>query len=156
MASRVDFYHLTRDPAPVVVARLAGRVLAGGDRLLVVAAERSAREALDAALWSAIPESFLPHPPADHPGADLTLEPIVIAASLGDGLGGGVGDGATMVALADGQWRDEALSFARTLLLFDGQGIDDARAAWRTLSKRDDVECHYWKQYEGGRWREGP
>lgn len=160
MASRVDFYHLTRDPAPLVAARLAERVLAGGDHLLVVAAEREAREALDAALWSAIPESFLPHPPADHSGADLAVEPIVIAASLGDGLGGGlgggVGDGATMVALADGQWRDDALAFARTLFLFDGQGIDDARSAWRTLSKRDDVECHYWKQDDGGRWREGP
>ena len=152
MASRVDFYHLTRDPAPLVVARLAERVLTGGDRLLVVAAEREAREALDAALWSAIPESFLPHPPADQSGVDLAMEPIAIAASLDDGAG----NGATMVALADGQWRDDALTFARTLFLFDGQGIDDARSAWRTLSKRDDVECHYWKQDDGGRWREGP
>jgi DNA polymerase III subunit chi len=156
VARRVDFYHLTRGPAPMVVARLAERVLAGGDRLLVVAAEREAREALDAALWSAIPESFLPHPPADHAGADLAMEPIVIAASLGDGLGDGVGDGASMAALADGLWRDDALAFARTLFLFDGQGIDDARTAWRTLSKREDVECHYWKQDNSGRWREGP
>lgn len=152
MASRVDFYHLTRDPAPLVVVRLAERVLTGGDRLLVVAAAREAREALDAALWSAIPESFLPHPPGDQSGVDLAIEPIVIAASLDDGAS----NGAKMVALADGQWRDDALIFARTLFLFDGQGIDDARSAWRTLSKRDDVECHYWKQDDGGRWREGP
>ncbi|MFM9978887.1 MAG: DNA polymerase III subunit chi, partial [Sphingomonadaceae bacterium] len=97
-------------------------------------------------------ESFLPHPPADHSGVDLAIEPIVITASLDDGAG----NGARMVALADGQWREDALTFARSLFLFDGQGIDDARSAWRTLSKREDVECHYWKQDEGGRWREGP
>ena len=152
MASRVDFYHLTRDPAPVVVARLAERVQAGGDRLLVVAAERETREALDAALWTAIPESFLPHVPADQSVGDLSDEPIIIVASMKDGAA----NGATMVAVADGQWRDDALGFVRTFFLFDGQGIDDARSAWRVLSKRDDVDCHYWRQDEGGRWREGP
>ena len=150
--ARVDFYHLTRDAAPPVVARLAERVLAGGSRLLVVAGEREAREAIDAALWTAIPDSFLPHPPPSHPLADGGNEPILIGATLDQPIA----NGATMVALADGEWRDEALAVARTLFLFDGQRIDDARAAWRTLSKRDDVECHYWKQDDGGRWREGP
>lgn len=152
MASRVDFYHLTRDPAPVVVARLAERVLAGGARLLVVADGRELQEAIDAALWTVVPESFLPHAAAGTALADAADEPILICG----GLDGSAPNGASMAALADGQWRDEALAFDRTLLLFDGKRIDDARAAWRTLSKRDDVECHYWKQDEGGRWREGP
>lgn len=152
MASRVDFYHLTRDPAPVVLARLAERVLAGGSRLLVVAEARDQREAIDAALWTTVPESFLPHAMAGPSLADAADEPILI----GDAIDGPAANGASMAALADGQWRDEALTFDRTLLLFDGQRIDDARAAWRTLSKRDDVECRYWKQDEGGRWREGP
>ncbi len=150
--ARVDFYHLTRDPAPTVLARLAERVLAGGARLFVVAASREEREAIDAALWTAVPESFLPHAIATAALADSADEPILI----GDAIDHPAANGATMAALADGVWHDEALAFDRTLLLFDGQRIDDARSAWRTLSKREDVECHYWKQDDGGRWREGP
>ena len=150
--ARVDFYHLTRDAAPPVVARLAERVLAGGARLLVVAGVREQREAIDAALWTAIPESFLPHAPAGAALADAAADPVLIS----DSIDGPAANGATMAALADGVWRDEALAFERTLLLFDGQQIDDARSAWRTLSKRDDVECRYWKQDSAGRWREGP
>lgn len=150
--ARVDFYHLTRDPAPPVLARLAERVLAGGNKLLIVAADLAAREAIDAALWTAIPESFLPHMPAGAIDADQADEPIALSAKLE----GSAANGATMLALADGEWRDEALTFNRTLLLFDGSRIDDARAAWRILSKREGVECHYWKQDEAGRWREGP
>jgi DNA polymerase III subunit chi len=150
--ARVDFYHLTRDPAPPVLARLAERVQAAGDRLLIVSAAGPDRDDIDNALWTAIPDSFLPHAPAATPLAALAAEPIAIAGQLDDAAP----NGATIVALADGQWRDEALRFARTLFLFDGSHIDDARAAWRILSKRDGVECHYWKQDGSGRWREGP
>jgi DNA polymerase III subunit chi len=149
--ARVDFYHLTRDPAPAVLARLASRVLSGGDRLLVVAATRDQREAIDAGLWTAIPESFLPHLPADKPGEGAAEEPILIAADLS-----APANGARLVALADGEWRDEALGFDRVLLLFDGAGIDGARAAWKSLAKREGVDCHYWRQDHGGRWQEGP
>lgn len=149
--TRVDFYHLTRDPAPAVLARLASRVLAGGDRLLVVAAGRDQREAVDAGLWAAIPESFLPHPPVDHPGAEAAQEPILIAADVATPA-----NGARLIALADGEWRDEALGFDRVFLLFDGAGIDGARAAWKSLSKREGVDCHYWRQDQSGRWQEGP
>lgn len=150
--ARVDFYHLTRDPAPPVLARLAERVLAGGNRLIIVASDGPAREALDNALWDAIPESFLPHMPAATPLADQAAEPIAIAASLDESAA----NGASIAALADGQWRDEALAYDRTLFLFDGSHIDDARAAWRILSKRDATECHYWQQDGAGRWKEGP
>lgn len=150
--ARVDFYHLTRDPAPVVVARLAGKVIAGGGGLAVIAADAPARKAIDDALWSAVPDSFLPHAPADAPASEMAGDPIAILA----GLDAGVPDGLTTAALADGEWRDAALAFARTLFLFDGQRIDDARAAWRQLGNRADVDRHYWRQDGQGRWTEGP
>ncbi len=61
-----------------------------------------------------------------------------------------------MSALADGEWREEALGFERTFLLFDNSRIDDARALWRVLAARDDVDNRFWKQDENGRWSEGP
>lgn len=150
--ARVDFYHLTRDPTPLVLARLAERVLSGGDALCIIAGDPAERAAIDAGLWSAIPESFLPHPPADEALASSSDEPIILAEKL-DGT---APNGATMLALTGGQWDDAALDFARTFFLFDAQQIDDARSAWRTLSKREGIECHYWKQDDAGRWREGP
>ena len=150
--ARVDFYHLTRDPAPPVLAQLADRVLAAGHRLLVVAADAAACDAIDTALWCALPESFLPHTRADAPDA-ASDDPIIIAAALDDG---GAANGASTVALADGEWRDAALGYDRTLYLFDGQCIDDARAAWRQLAARDGVERHYWQQDAQGKWRQGP
>lgn len=146
---RVDFYHLTRDPAPAVVARLAERAYASGARMLVVAQDRALREAADAALWTTVPESFVPHALAGT--ADEPEEPVLIAAGCDN-----PGNGATMAALIDGVWDDAALMFDRTFYLFDGERIDDARAAWRSLSRRDDVDSHYWRQDMDGRWREGP
>ena len=63
---------------------------------------------------------------------------------------------ASHLALADGEWREEALGFERTFLLFDNSRIDDARALWRTLAAREDVDNRFWKQDENGRWSEGP
>lgn len=150
MEARVDFYHLTRDSAPPVAARLAERVLEKG-RLLIVAGDAAAREAIDAALWSAIPHSFLPHPATDAPEEGWADEPILILPDVP----AKAANGAEVVALADGRWRDAALDYARVLYLFDGAGIDEARAAWRDLARRDGVDRRYWSQTDRG-WREGP
>ncbi|NJS14624.1 MAG: DNA polymerase III subunit chi [Sphingopyxis sp.] len=147
---RVDFYRLTRDPAARVLPMIAERVLGQGERLLVVAGDGELRAALSDGLWAAKPDSFLAHGPAD--GELAAHDPILIAS----GIDTAPANGAQMVALADGVWRDEALAFTRTFLLFDNSRIDDARATWRTLGTRDAVERHFWKQDENGRWAEGP
>lgn len=148
--ARVDFYRLTRDPAERVLPALATRVVANGDRLLVVAAPAMQRQAIDEALWTLNPASFLPHGHAGSP--DEAIEPILISGILASPPP----NGATLVALADGEWRDEALGFDRIFLLFDNSRIDDARALWRTLAAREDVDNRFWKQDENGRWSEGP
>ena len=146
---RVDFYRLTRDPAARVLPVLAERVLGQGERLLVVASDAPLRTALSEGLWAHKPDSFLAH--GEDGGALALHNPILLAGSMDDAPA----NGARMVALADGVWRDAALSFARCFLLFDNSRIDDARATWRTLGTREGVERHFWKQ-EGGRWVEGP
>ena len=75
--ARVDFYRLTRDPVERVLPALATRILANGDRLLVVAAPAMQRQAIDEALWTLQPASFLPHGAAGSP--DEAIEPILIA-----------------------------------------------------------------------------
>jgi len=142
---QVDFYHLTRQPLERVLPRIAERVVEGGGRLLIVAAEEKQRAAIDALLWSP-PESFLPHAQAGA-GRDA-LQPVLIAGAAI------AGNGARNVALADGQWRDEALGFDRAFHLFDEERIAEARAAWKALAGREGVERRYWKQNEQGRWEQ--
>ncbi len=144
---RIDFYHLTATPLERVLPSICERLASTGERLLVVTApERVA--ALDRELWTHAPESFLPHAAA---GSERdAAQPVLIASDVAPA------NEARNIALADGRWRDEALTFDRAFYFFDSATIDDARTNWRALKDRDDAERHYWKQDENGRWIEGP
>ncbi len=144
--ARVDFYHLTRDSAEAALAMLAGKALGAGQRMMVVSRDPAQRTAISRRLWEA--PGFLANGEAG--GKDDARQPVLI----GDAPAGA--NGAGIVALADGEWREEALGFDRTLLLFSETTIAGARDCWRALAARDEVECHYWSQDGSGRWREGP
>lgn len=141
---KVDFYHLTLRPLEQVLPQIAEKVLGAGGRLLVVAADQSQRTRLDQLLWTYAPDSFLPHGQAG--GADDTRQPVLIAAEP-EGA-----NGARNIALADGVWRDAALEFDRAFHFFDEEKIAEARAAWKGLAGRDDIERNYWKQNDAGKW----
>jgi DNA polymerase-3 subunit chi len=143
---QVDFYHLTVRPLDRVLPRIAERVIAGGDRLLIVSADTAQREALDRALWTYAPESFLPHAQAG--SANDGLQPILIAA---DAV---AGNGARHIALADAIWRDAALDFERVFHFFDEERIAEARTTWKGLADRTGVERRYWKQTSTGGWEQ--
>lgn len=141
---QVDFYHLTRAPIDRVLPRIAERVLAGGERLLIVAEDPGLAERLDLLLWNYSPDSFLPHARAG--GGDDAGQPVLIAADVQPA------NGARHVALVDGAWREEALGFDRAFHFFDEDNIVAARTAWRSLSGRDGVEPRYWRQDDAGKW----
>ena len=145
---QVDFYQLTRDPADKVVTALAPKILSDGERLLVVSADEAQLSAISAALWNAKPESFLANAIADGGEGDA-LQPVLLSFETE------ASNGARFIALADGEWRDAALAFDRAFYLFAPESTDNARAAWRALGEREDVERKYWKQ-DGGRWVQGP
>lgn len=140
----VDFYHLTASPLERVLPSVAEKVVAGGERLLVVA-EPDRLASLDELLWSYARDSFLPHG-RERPES----QPILLSGEPE------AANGATHIALADGRWRDEALGFARAFYFFDDSGRDPARDAWRALKGRPEVEARYWKQDERGKWVQGP
>jgi DNA polymerase-3 subunit chi len=145
--ARVDFYQLSRDPVEAVLPQIAARILGENARLLVVSADREQLTRISARLWDAAPESFLAN---DHVDAPLPeVQPILLSETCAPA------NGATRIALADGQFRDEALAFERTFYFFDADTIAAARDSWRALAKREDIATHFWRQ-EGGRWRQGP
>jgi len=144
---RVDFYLLAHGTVEQALPQIAKRVKDAGQRMLVVSADVAQLVAIDAALWEQYPADFLAHGVAGE--ADAARQPLL----LSDGCD--PENGARFIALADGQWRDEALDYDRAFLFFDGSTIDGARGCWRMLGTRPDTERHFWKQ-DGGRWVEGP
>ncbi len=145
---QVDFYQLTRDPADKVLTALAQKILGDGGRLLVVSADETQLAAISTALWNAKPESFLANAIAEGGEGDA-VQPVLLSFEPE------ASNGARFIALADGEWRDEALEFERAFYLFPPDCTDNARNAWRSLGEREDVVRKYWKQ-DGGRWVEGP
>ena len=140
---QVDFYQLSRDPAEDALAMIAAKVLELGERMLVVSADEALLARISDALWTRKPDSFLAHGLAGSPHD--ARQPVLLSGRIEPA------NGARFVALADGQWRDEALGFERVFLLFDQASIETARATWRMLDGREAVTRNYWKQ-EDGRW----
>ena len=141
---QVDFYQLGQTPVGQVVASLAEKVLAEDARLLVVAEDEGLLARLDRMLWDKGPASFLPHGLAG--GADDARQPILLSTSPD------APNVARNVLIADGQWREAALSYDRAFYLFDDSALEGARLAWKLLSGRDGVERRFWARGEGGRW----
>ena len=140
---QVDFYQLAGIPPEPVIASLAEKVLAADGRLLVVAEDETFLARLDRMLWDQGAASFLPHGLAG--GADDARQPILLSTSPD------APNLARNLLIADGQWRDAALSYDRSFYLFDNGALEGARLAWKLLAGREGVERRYWAQ-EGGRW----
>lgn len=140
---RVDFYQVSRDPVPDIVALLARNTLKTGERLLVVAERPDLLDTIGEALWRAAPaDSFLANGRAGNSHAER--QPVLLSDRVE------AANGARFCVLADGIWR-ETEGFERTFLVFDADTLDAARACWRMLGEREGLERNFWKQ-DGGRW----
>ena len=140
---QVDFYQLGGTPAEQVIASLAEKVLSNEGRLLVVASDESFLTRLDRMLWDQGPASFLPHGLAG--GTDDARQPVLLSTSPD------APNLARNMLIADGEWRDAALTYDRAFYLFDADSLDGARLAWKLLAGREGVDRRYWAQ-ENGRW----
>ena len=142
---QVDFYQLGTSAPEQVIAGIAEKVLAGDGRLLVLAEDEALLARLDRMLWDAGPTSFLPHALAG--GPDDARQPVLLSTSPD------APNEARNMLIADGQWRDAALTYDRSFYLFDAGSLEGARLAWKLLAGREAVERRYWAQ-EGGRWKQ--
>ena len=139
----VDFYQLGAAPIEQVIASIAGKLLAEDNHLLLVADDEQLLGRLDRLLWDQGPANFLPHGLAG--GADDSRQPILLSATTD------APNRARNLLIADGEWREAALTFDRAFYLFDNDTLEGARLAWKLLSGRDEVERRYWAQ-EDGKW----
>ena len=133
---KVDFYQLSRDPAELVLPMIARKVMADGERLLVVSADADQLDRIDRALWERLPDSFLAH---DRAGADhAARQPIPLSDSPDPA------NGARHLAITDGVWREGATPFERTFHMFGPDTIVAARD-WvnRYFNRQDEVSLSF-------------
>jgi DNA polymerase-3 subunit chi len=140
---KVDFYQLGTTPVEQVIASLAEKLLASEGRLIVIAEDEGFLARLDRMLWDQGATSFLPHGLSG--GPEDARQPILLSTSPD------APNVARNMLIADGIWRDSALSYERTFFLFGNTGLGDARAAWKSLARREGVERRYFAQ-EDGKW----
>ena len=142
---QVDFYQLGSTPLEQVIASIAQKLLSENKRLLIVAEDEGLLGRLDRLLWDQGATSFLPHGIAG--GSEDTRQPILLAAQTD------APNLARNLLIADGQWREAALTFDRAFYMFDAATLEGARLAWKLLAGRDGVERRYWAQVDG-RWKQ--
>jgi DNA polymerase-3 subunit chi len=140
---QVDFYQLAGTPPEQVIASIAEKLLASDGRLIVVANDEVFLARLDRMLWDQGETSFLPHGVAG--GADDARQPILLSTSPD------APNLARNMLIADGVWRDAALTYDRSFFLFDGATLLKAREAWKSLADREGIERRYGAR-EGGKW----
>ncbi len=125
--------------------RLAAKAHETGKRLLIVS-DPARLQALDKALWTADPDSFLPHAQAG--GADDAEQPILLAEAVT------AANGARILLLVEHGLPQALDGFERVLNLFEegGEGQVQARSDWKALLDREGLTRSYWQQKEGGGW----
>lgn len=142
---QVDFYQLAETPSEQVIGSLAEKILGADGRLLIIAGDEAYLARLDRMLWDQGPASFLPHGIAG--GADDARQLILLSTSPD------APNLARNMLIADGEWRDAALTYDRSFYLFDSDTLEGARLAWKLLAGREGVERRYWAQVDG-RWKQ--
>ena len=140
---QVDFYQLAGVPAEQVIARISEKVLGNDGRLLIVAGDEAYLAKLDRILWDQGQCNFLPHGLAG--GTDDARQPVLLSTSPD------APNQARNMLIADGEWREAALTYDRSFYLFDDATLEGARLAWKLLAGREGVERRYWA-YEDGKW----
>jgi len=140
---QVDFYQLSGTSAEEVIASLAEKVLLADGRLLIVAEDDAYLARLDRILWGQDAGSFLPHGLAGR--AEDARQPILLSTSSD------APNQARNILIADGIWREAALTYERSFYLFDNTTLDGARLAWKLLAGREGIERRYWAR-EDGKW----
>jgi DNA polymerase-3 subunit chi len=142
---QVDFYQLAGTAPEQLIATIAERLLSSDGRLIIISEDEAFLAKLDRMLWNYQPTSFLPHAIAG--GPNDARQPVLLSTSAD------APNLARNMLIADGVWRDSALSYDHSFFLFDDRNLEGARTAWRSLGGREGVERRY-LALENGKWVE--
>jgi DNA polymerase-3 subunit chi len=140
----VWFYHLERTGLDQALPELLEKTLQRGWRALVRSADPARIEHLDGWLWSYRDDSFLPHAPAEEPGA--ARQPVLLTTGFENP------NAADALFLVDGAEPGELTGYARCVVLFDG--ADEAQLGLArkhyAKAKAEGFAVSYWRQQARG------
>ena len=142
----ISFYHLTVRPLLWALPRLLQRTLEAGERAVVMLPDHERLHALNMALWTHDPASWLPHGSEREGFADD--QPIWLTLAEENP------NGARFLFLVDSADCENVDRFARVFELFDGRNQDAvnvARTHWRMYRDAGHA-LSYWQQDQQGRW----
>lgn len=144
--TQVSFYHLTSTPIQRALPKLLEKIVAGGNKALVVTGSEEEAEQLNQLLWTYNPDSFLPH--GTMKDGRLEDQPILISTETTPV------NKASMALVTNGQIPDNLERFERILDIFDGnnaEAVTAARNRWMVY-KEAGHNLTYQKQTEMGGW----
>ena len=145
----VWFYHLERTGLEQALPELLEKTLQKGWKAIVRASGPDRIDHLDGWLWSYRDESFLPHAPADEPGA--ARQPILLTTTTENP------NAADALFLVDGAEPGDLTGYQRCIVIFDGGDdaqLHSARAQFRE-AKAKGLPVSYWKQQARGWEKQG-
>ena len=147
--TEIRFYHLRTTTLERALPQILEKVLAKGERVVVMAGSPERVEALNAALWTYNDRAFLPHGSSRDGFAED--QPIWLTTAEENP------NGAAMLVMADGAMSGDVAKWPSAIEIFDG-GDEDAVAAARERWKAYKAAGHaltYWKQSDEGKWEKG-
>jgi DNA polymerase-3 subunit chi len=148
-ACEVWFYHLERTGLDQALPELLEKTLQRGWRAIVRSSLTERIEHLDGWLWSYRDDSFLPHAPADEPGA--ARQPVLLTTRTDNP------NGAHALFLVDGAEPGDLAGYQRCVVLFDGADeaqVQNARGQYRT-ARAKGLPVSYWRQQGRGWEKQG-
>jgi DNA polymerase-3 subunit chi len=146
--TQVDFYHLSQSDLETALMMLLKKTIAAGKTGLILC-PKPAAAALDAALWSHDPASWLAHGVDDAAGSDIA--PLWISTDPATNP-----IKAPFAFLVHGQEPESLDGFERVFNLFDGRSdaqITGARAQWKAWGGNAGLALSYYAQGDDGRWQ---
>lgn len=145
--TEVLFYHLQGQKLEGVLPVLLEKSVERGWRVVVQGSSEERIEALDAHLWTYRDDGFLPH--GTWRESEAAMQPVLLTVNDGNP------NAATVRFLIDGAGvPDDAESYQRIVLMFDGDDEDAVAAArqhW-TAAKAKGFDATYWQPDAQGRW----
>ncbi|MBN8531327.1 MAG: DNA polymerase III subunit chi [Alphaproteobacteria bacterium] len=141
----ISFYHLTRSPLDKALPKLLVKALDSGKRVVVMAAQDRLEE-LNARLWEADPNSFVPH--GSRKDGFAEDQPVYLTSEEENP------NGAEILCVTDGRTPSFLNGFSRVLDCFNG--LDDAEIAsarerWKAY-KAAGHTLTYLQQTDAGGW----
>ena len=142
------FYHLERQPLDTALPQILAKGLSAGHRIAVLFPDDTAAEAMNQALWTYKPDSFLPHGTARDGHADRQPVYLGTAATASEAPNAPT----MLVSCGNCAWEGPPDTIALICELFEGfddAALTAARARWKTY-KDEGRAFTYWQQTDKG------